>query len=213
MIQLSLDLKVLLVAIVVGLLTFKKSDPLYLKLLPFFLLFTLLVELTGELFHKPGLNNAILFNLYSVVEFVFYTYFFKMVAPGKKVKHILTSIMWILPVVCLVNIFLIQGINVFHTLTYAIGCLTMVALGIVYFIRLFNSLERVELLKTPAFWISVGIIFFFTSAVSVLGVANYIATLPKELSSLLQRIFFWVNAFFYIMFIIAFLCRRSFRKL
>ena len=212
MIHLSLDLKVLLVAIIIGFLTFKKSDPLYLRIFPFFLLLTLGVELVGELFHKPGLNNSIIFNLYTLVEFGFYTYFFRVVTPGEKVKKLLLIVFWVLPIVCLVNIFFIQGVNSFHTITYSIGCLTMVALGIVYFYRLFNSTEKVELLRTPAFWISVGIIFFFISAVSVLGVANYIATLPRHISSLLQKVFFWVNAFFYIMYIIAFLCRRSTRK-
>jgi hypothetical protein len=212
MIDLTIELVVLAFAVPVGLLATRRKDPLYLRLFPFFLLITLSVELIGQHFKKAGQNNLILFNLFTVFEFMFYTYFFLVVIPGVTIKKITRIIFWLLPVICFANIFFIQGPDVFHTYTYVVGCLVMVALGITYFYRIFMIPERMNLLREPAFWISVGIIFFFVASVSILGVFNYISTLPRNLIRLLQAIFLWVNAFFYVLFIFAFLCRKNIRK-
>jgi hypothetical protein len=212
MIHFTIDLKVLVVTILIGLFSFKKSNPLYLKLLPFFLMLTLSVELTGELLQGPGGNNLLVFNLFSIVEFMYYSWFFKMVTPGKNAQVFIRLTLYLLPVFCLVNIFLVQGPNFFHTYTYCLASIMMVILGILYFYRLFKSDGRLNLLREPAFWMSIGIIFFFTCSVSVIGVINYISTLPVIISKNLQKIFSLVNAFFYILFIIAFLCRINIRK-
>lgn len=208
MIHFTIDLTVLLIAIPVGFITFKKSNPLYLKLLPFFLLLTMAVELIGELLQGPGRNNLLLFNLFTVIEFCYYTWFFSEVTHGKRVKRSIQIIKYLLPTICLINIFFLQGPTVFHTYTYCAACLIMVGLGITYFYQLFYSSGRIDLRREPAFWISIGIVFFFTCAVSVIGVINYVSTLPRNIAILLQKIFLLINAFFYIFFIIAFLCNR-----
>lgn len=212
MAYLSIDLIVLLPAILIGLITFRKKHTLYLKIFPFFLLLILLVELGGQLLQEKGLNNTLLFNLFSVIEFFFFTYFFREVIPNPRIKKIITTISYLLPLLCLADIFLIQGPHIFHTYTYIIGCLVMVGLGITYFYHLFNSTERVDLLHEPAFWISIGIIFFFICSVSVVGSFNYISILPKLIRVNLQKILLLVNTFFYLIFIIAFLCQINILK-
>jgi hypothetical protein len=198
MIHFTAELTVLAIAVPIGFLATRRKDPLYLRLLPFYLLITLLVEMFGQLTNKSGQNNLVMFNLFSVLEFMFYTYFFKIVIPGVTIKRITQIIFWLLPSICLINIFFIQGPTVFHTYTYALACMVMITLGITYFYRTFLNTEKLNLLREPAFWISVGIIFFFVASVSILGVFNYISTLPRDLRSLLKAIFLWVNAFFYV---------------
>jgi hypothetical protein len=212
MIHLSIDLKVLIAAIPLGFLTMRKSNPLYLNIFPFFLMLTLSVELIGELMQGPGHNNLLLFNLYTIIEFCFYLWFFKTVITGTRMQKLIRLLLYSLPIICFINIFFIQGPAVFHTYTYSLSCLIMVGLGITYFYRLFEQTGKVNILREPSFWISIGIIFFFTSSVSVIGVINYISTLPKATSLLLQKIFLMVNAFFYLLLIIAFLCKINFRK-
>lgn len=212
MLDLSVDQIVLFVAVPVGLLTIKKNDPLHLKLFPFFLLLTLSVELVGQQFRLKGQNNVWLYNFYSVVEFVFYTYFFRTVIPGKKIKKALNYVLYILPLICLSNIFFIQGIMVFHTYTYSLASLTMVTLGVIYFFKLFNDTREYSLLRDPSFWMGIAIVFFFISSISVIGVLNYVSTLPRNVSMLLQAIFLWLNAFYYLLFIIAFLCKTNILK-
>lgn len=212
MIHFSIDLKVLIAAIPIGFLTMRKSNPLYLNILPFFLLLTLAVELIGELMQGPGHNNLLLYNLYTIIEFYFYLWFFKTVIRGGQIQNAIHILLYLVPIICLINIFFMQGPKVFHTYTYSLSCLIMVGLGITYFYKLFNIPGKLNIYREPSFWISIGIIFYFISSVSVIGVINYIATLPQATSNLLQKIFLMVNAFFYLLLIIAFLCKIHIRK-
>jgi hypothetical protein len=212
MFHLTTDLIVLITAIIVGLLTLRKSHPLYLKLLPFFLMLILGVELYGELHQKEGQNNIFIFNLLSVAEFFFFNFFFYQVIPVISTRKSINTIGLVLIACCLLNIFFLQGKYVFHTYTYIAGCLAMVTFGVIYFYQLFNSQTRLNLLREPSFWINIGIIFFFVSSVSVIGTLNYISIMPKAIRINLKQILLLVNAFFYLTFIFAFLCKINIRK-
>jgi ABC-type transport system involved in cytochrome c biogenesis permease subunit len=209
--RITIDFIVLAIAIVIGFFYLKKDKP-YLKIFPFFLLLTLAVELTGQYFQKPGQSNLILFNFFSVLEFCFYIYFFRESIPGERIRKRINIILYLTPVVCLLNIFLVQGTNQFHTYTYSAGCLLMVALGITYFYRLFKTEEQIDLLREPSFWISIGIIFFFICTLSMLGVINYVGQLPMSIRANIKSIIKLINAFFYLFFIIGFLCRNTRRS-
>lgn len=212
MMYFRIDLVILVAAILTGFSTYTKNKAPYLYFMPFFLFLTLLVELSGHLFEKRGQNNLPLYNLFSVVEFSFFTYFFKEVMPANKVKKIITLIQYLLPVGCLVNIFLIQGIHVFHTYTYVMGCIVMVGLGMHFFYQLFSMTDKKDLLKEPSFWISIAVLFFFICSVSLIGAFNYVAFLPDILRNNLRKILVIVNSFFYFIFIVAFLCQINIRK-
>ena len=212
MIHFSPDLIALSVAIPVGMITYRKSNPGYLRIFPFFLLLTLLTELLGELYQDPGKNNIIIFNLFTILEFSFYLFFFKSVIPSNSIKKAISITQIFLPIICLVNVFFIQGRNVFHTHTYTISCIVMVVYGIIYFYQLFNQEKKINLLREPAFWVSIDIVFFFISAFSIMGALNYISTLSHKMSYLLQSVFHMLNVLFYCLFIIAFLCQKNILK-
>ncbi len=212
MMKLTIDLIFLIVAVIVGILTGRRTQPQYLKLLPYFLLLTLLVELVGQWYQERNRNNTLLFNLYSVTEFFFFSYFFSKAIPGNRYKKNIAWVKYILATICLVNIFLLQGPNVFHTYTFSLGCLIMVLLGLFYFYQLFHSDSMVNLLQEPAFWISIAVIFFFVCSISLLGALNNIASLPKMVINNLEKILMLVNCFFYLILTFAFLCQLTRRK-
>jgi hypothetical protein len=212
MIHLTIDLIVLIIAILAGFISFVKTDLPYLKMFPFFLLLILLVEFTGQLTQKPGQNNVLLFNLFSVVEFFFFSYFFSQVIHGIAARKYVRLSGWSLSFLSLLNIFFIQGTKAFHTYTYVLGCLVMVTFGIIYFYECFNSKTKTNLFRDPSFWISIGIVFFFVCSVSVIGALNYISLLPKVIVKNLNTLLLIVDALFYLSFIIAFLCKTNIRR-
>ncbi len=207
MLHLTIDLVVLLFSILIGFYTTARKSEMYLRLFPYFLTITLTVELIGQYYQKRGINNVLVFNLYAPIHFLFLTYFFSQVIPNKKIQILIGRYGILLPLLCLSNVLFIQGPHVFNTYTFLLGSLEMILLGITYFYQLFNSVTSVNLLKEPPFWISIGIIFFSTCSVTLIGSANYIALLPKLILSNMNQILLLVDAFFYLMFIIAFLCQ------
>jgi hypothetical protein len=210
--SINIDVIILMIATAIGFITYSKKNPPYLRVLPFFLLFDVIVEFTGQHVMLAGHNNVWIFNLYSVVEFSYFLYYFRQTIYGAAVKKKIRILQFILPVLCLVNIFFIQGIKVFHTYSYVLGSLLMVGLGVLYFYRLFKNREQLNLLREPSFWISIGVIFFYVCALSTVGIINYIAVLPRAIINNMQTIIQIEAAFFYLFYIIAFLCRTNTRK-
>ncbi len=209
---LTFDKLTLLLAVITGFVFTRRSDRPALQTFPYFLLLELLVGILGRYLSLHQKNNLIFYNLFALVQFSYYTWFFISADPVKKTTAWLKPIQYILPMLMLANTFLIQGPFVFNTYSFTAGCLLMVVLGCRYFYRVFKSPVHINLLRQPSFWVTVGVIFYFVSTVTMLGLANTLSKLPRNTRSLLQTILFTVNVLFYLLLIIAFTCRINRRK-
>lgn len=165
---------------------------------------SLLVEFMGYYYGRQGINNVLLFNLYSVFQFIYIMHCFEKILDFK----LLGSLKFFLPLICLLNIFLIQGPNTFHTYSFMIGSLTVIVLAITYLWKLFNTGKVESLLKNARFWFAIAVLLYFTTSVSVIGIFNYIATLPKSLITLSRIILLTVNTLFYLLLLISMICER-----
>jgi hypothetical protein len=212
MIQISLYIIILIISVLIGIITLKKSSPLYLKQFPFFLLIILIIELIGQLNQKRG-NNVLLYNLTSIGEFCFYSFYFTQTILGKKIKKEISLFIYLFTFFSFSNLFFFQGYYSFNTYTYSIGCISIVILSSLYYYQLFKSSDNIDLLHEPSFWITTGLIFYYISSITIFGMLNYISILPKVIRNNLQQITLLINAFFYSLFIIAFLCKYNIRKL
>lgn len=206
------DVAVLIAATVTGFVTYRKNDPLYLRLMRFFLLVDLIAELGGEMLKQAHRSNVLLFSIYSIIELSFLLYFFRETIYGTDIRKKIRVLQFVMPPIYLVNLLFVQGPRQFNTYTYSLGSLVLVALGVLYLYRLFRNKDTVNLLREPAFWISVGVIFFYTSALSMVGVINYVNEFPPNVIRFVLKLIQSFAVFFYLLFIIAFLCRRNTRK-
>ena len=185
-----------------------KDIPPFLKLFPFFLFLTLLVELTGAFLMAT--NNTPLYNFFSIFEFIFYLYIIKNIIHNKRIRKIITIVMVLYPIAALINIFFILGsVNKLHITTYSLGCLLIVIFSIYYFYELFKSTASVNLKREPAFWIITGLLFFYTCSFPIFGFANFIsAVIAKNIGGVLVII----NVILYVLFAVAFLCRTRIQR-
>lgn len=188
----------------------KLSDGL--KLFPFFLLLTLTVEIRGWQLSEKVLNNADLYNFFSVAAFTYYMYLLMEVVYSKTAKKIILYAMSGYAVISLSNILFIQKINSFHTMTYSIGCLLIVIVSMYYFYELLQVPRSIDLKKEPAFWIAAGLLFFYICTLPILGVLNYLFSFPGVIARSLEEIISILNVLLYSLFTIAFICRISFRR-
>ncbi len=114
--------------------------------------------------------------------------------------------------IAVTNILFIQKIKAFHTVTYAFGCLLIVAACIYYFFELFKIPKSVELKKNPAFWICSGLLFFYCCGFPLFGMFNFLSDISKLIIKNFYNIITILNIFLYTLFTIAFLCRLKIRK-
>jgi hypothetical protein len=192
---------------------FRPLSRSYLKLFSIFLLLNFLFDAALNITAYYEINNTFYGSLSTVLDFTFYLYLVREIVHNPRAKKLLSIFMLIYPIVALTNIFFIQGQKVFHTVTYSLGCLLMVACCIYYFWELFQQSHSVSLSREPAFWICTGLLFYFACSFPIFGLTNYLMkALPTVILQNLYIIFILVNVFLYLSFIIAFLCRLKPRK-
>ncbi|WP_336515834.1 hypothetical protein [Pollutibacter soli] len=159
-------------------------------------------------------NNILSQNIFTTIEFMFYTWLF-----SKEVHHLFLSKMIrisgsILILAILINLLFFQGIAPeFHSYTYLPGSILMILFAAALFFNNFLGEEYVDIPRTPMFWISIGVMFFYAGMFSL-----YTMLLPAiksgdysfvNLYLILTNVF---NIILYSCFIISFLCLRG-RKL
>ena len=115
-------------------------------------------------------------------------------------------------IVAVINISFIQKMKSFHSVTYALVCLLIVAFCIYYFYELFKRPKSVKLKNNPAFWICSGLLFFYCCGFPLFGLANYLSNISPLIIKNFYSIVIILNIFLYSLFTIAFLCRIKTRK-
>jgi len=189
-----------------------KDAPFYLKMFPPFLLATLVVESLGTYLSSIGKQNVWLYNFFTVIEFCFYLEVISLIISNRKMKKIIRVILVVYALASSINIIFLQQIMVFHTFTYAIGCLLIVAVCVYYFYELFKVPKAIKLWNNPAFWICSGLLFFYCCGFPLYGFANFISGISKLIISNFHSIIIILNIFLYSLFTIAFLCQFKTRK-
>ncbi len=193
-------------------LIFNNEVPLYLKYFSPFLVLTLVVELLAINLAKRSIHTIPLFNFFGIVEFCFYMWVIKNIIKTEKVKIIINYISIILPIVATLNLFFYQGINSYNSITYSIGCVSIIFLTIFYFFELFKLQHAVKLSTDSGFWICTALLFFYCVSFPIFVSTNLIKNFPVKLAHIISLTLLILNVVLYSLFCIAFLCRIKIRK-
>lgn len=191
---------------------FRRENVSYLRLFTPFLLVTTIVEIIGVYMEVRRQNNTILYNLFSIVEFLFYFFVLHGIIQSKLAKRVIFHISWIYVLLVAGNMIFVQKIFVFHTMTYSLGCLLTAAVSIYYFLELFQLPHSVNLARQPAFWICSGLLFYYACSFPLFAFANFISSWPYVIVKNLETLINVLNILLYSSFTIAFLCRVKTRK-
>ena len=190
----------------------RRQTPLYLLLFPPFLITTLTVEIIGARLSDRQQPNVWLYNFFTVFEFCFYLLLVSFIISSHKMKLLLRYALLLYAVAASGNIIFIQRNGAFHTVTYSIGCLLIVAACVYYFFELFKIPQAIKLKNTPAFWICSGLLFFYCCGFPLYGLTNFLSSISTLVIKNFYAIIIILNIFLYSLFTIAFLCRLKTRK-
>lgn len=194
--------------LIVALFVYSKTKHPLFKYFPIFLFATLSTEFVGNYLKSINKPNAILYNFFSIAEFVFYIVIIREIIKSPKVKKIMLWGVILYSVISFSNIVFFQGIDRFHTVTYSLGCLFIVISCAYYFFEIFRLPGSEKLLTNPAFWICSGLLFFYCCSFPLYAFLNYwwrFSWMRKGFTDIINIL----NIFLYSMFIIAFLCSRT----
>lgn len=204
---------ILMAAISACTIYFEKDASAPLKLFPVFLLLTFCVEATAIKISNAGYTTVLLYNIFTTLEFAYYFWLFKSILHQPTVKKILSNLIWLLPLLALLDkIFIQKGLLVFLSFTYSFGCLLIVAATIMFFYELFQMGRSVDLIRERPFWISSGLLFYYTCGFPLFAVTNFFSAPTSVFLQNYNSISSLLNILLYSSFIIASLCRIKIRK-
>lgn len=187
-----------------GLLTYKKLDDEGKKILIFFGVFLLIDFSIGWLAHHM-INNMPLFNLGCLLEFSFYAYLFASNIKNRRWQKGIYYSIGFYVIFTIFAILFIRSIYQFNSETRVIESFLLVFFSLLYFSELSKSLtaEKLNILKIPMFWISIGILFYFSGNFFLFLFYREISQISRTLWSLHSVVNIITNS----IFMISFLCR------
>ncbi len=193
----------------ISIIVLNRKSPFYLKIFSPFLLLTFLVEAYASYLSTINKPNIVIYNFFSAFEFSFYLFWISYLFRNQKVKKLSRLCVVLYSCAATINILFIQGVDAFHTTSYAAGCLVLVAFCIYYFYELFKFPGAGKLERNPAFWISTGLLFFYCCGFPLWGLMNFWSGKLKYLIENLAMITNILNSLLYSLFTIAYLCSRT----
>jgi hypothetical protein len=202
-------LYIMLIDVIVGVILYRRIHPSVLKIFVPFLALSLAVELTGLITSRMNLHNQWMFNFFTCIEFLFYSYIYSRLLEKKWVK-VIHYCMIAYPVLFLANVFFNQGVAHFHTITYLIGSVMVVFWCYLYFRQLMLSPHYTPVFRNPVFWISTGLLFFYTGFFFYMSAVDFLGWRDKTYWHIISGT---LNTLLYGCFLIAFLCRLSLKKM
>ncbi|MCL3778831.1 hypothetical protein EMN47_00370 [Prolixibacteraceae bacterium JC049] len=180
--------------LVLGLIKFKSlSQPL--KIIVLHLVFVALFEVGSRLMRAYYGNNLPLLHLYTIEEFIMLGLFFKSILEDYIPRNWIVLLISGFVSYSLVNSLFIQSLYMFNNFARGIESLLIIALAILYFIKVLNRLDIKKVTKEPLIWINTGILFYFSANLFNFILSNLALKVSSDLSRtvwLFHGIFIWL---------------------
>jgi hypothetical protein len=149
-------------------------------------------------------------SLFIVLEFLIFYYFFNKIIILKKLKAFIRAIFLVftgtaISIWCLTNSFYENSSKVFLIQSICVLCFCFS-----YFFQLFQLPPKVDLLNHPAFWVSTGCLFYFSSTIPLFCAESLLKTFPQYMS--LYSINYLSYSILFLFITKAFLCSPRLTK-
>lgn len=187
-----------------GLIALKKLDNQGKKILLFFGTF-FIIDFIISWLANHNINNMPMFNFFCLLEYGFYAYLFSDNINNTKLKKGIRYSIGFYTAFTIFAIIFIRSIYEFNSETRVVESFLLVFCSLLYFNELSKSLstEKLNILKIPMFWISIGILFYFAGNFFLFLFYREIS----QISSTLWSLHSIVNIITNFLFMISFLCR------
>lgn len=176
--------------------------------MPYFTLF-LFISVVFEFYVEVYIehiyrNNYVAYAIFGSFTVAYYLFLYlREIYKDRRIIFILISFYLIF---CLVNLFVIQGFDAFNNISYNLGMMAVVISIFVYFRKILVRRTYFKLASVPLFWLSIGILMFYSSAFPVLTFTNFLIRLEMNLANALFELVQIGNVFLSLSFICAVLC-------
>lgn len=175
------------------------------KLLPWYILLTLITELTGWWWALQFGRNHIVYNVYQVVHFSFFSFMLNSLIGNKKVQQWLIGLSFLFVAFAILNVAFIQGMAHLNTINYFIGAIIISFFSGYSLSELFKKANNESPFKMPAFWIASSMLVQNTCMIPLILPVTFDMHFTFAEARILFSLNMLVNYIAYAMFTVAFL--------
>lgn len=178
------------------------------KVLSLHLLLVTLIGGAGMVLWYMNKNNLPLLHVYTILEFSMIAWFYHIVLRGMLPVRLLPGIICIFVLFALFNAFFLQGWFQFNTLPRSIQSLLIICLSLACYFKMLSGVKSGKT-EIPVFWINTGFLFYFSGALLLFSLSNYILPLNHRFN-----IYIWtIHALFSILlYLFIFIGLWNYRK-
>lgn len=167
----NIYLLVLFSTSIISIFSFNKIDESY-KFLALLIYCTFLTEISAILFAKYFHSNHNVFQIFTIIEYYFYTKIFSAFIKAEKLKKIISFSFYIFLIISILNIFFLQPISTSNTNTIILECYLIVVMSLLLFIDIRNNLEYHNILTEEVFWFNSAVFIFYSINIIIWGLRS-----------------------------------------
>ena len=180
-----------------------------------FLSITVLVEIIGYWCIVKGIKNYWIYNIFTTLEFCFYSYIFYQNLRKKLFKQIVAWFVPLYTIAVAANLIFLQGTQSFHTYTVLLGSFFIVVFCCFFF---FETIQpetiSLKLSQQPFFWVCTGLLVYYLGSVIINALFEYLRS--NDLQQEGKKIYGTINRslilILYTSFSVSFFLCRNNRK-
>lgn len=193
----------------VSLISFRRRFPKHLRFFSILLGITFAVEFFCVfLFKRLGFSsNHQVYNIFMLFEFCAYGLYYLYILTIPWGRILIRVFLVLFPVFWFYSVFYVFGLNNWNSHISVMGSLFTVAISAAYYYQLFTQQTLVKLHRHPEFWIATGMILFYASNLSYVGILNYLNENYKQLARELLVVLQVLVSVMYLIFLYAYVCQ------
>lgn len=151
-----------------------------LRLLVFYLFFILVKESYGIYLAANSIPNLDVYNIARIVTYLFFFYIYFREYDRKLDKGIAVAFGILTTVVYFIDLLYINGLNQLNFYLTTTGGILVIITVALYFYQLARKLEYTNLSAAPMFWLSSGLLFYYSGTILIFSFFNdYMITNQK----------------------------------
>lgn len=205
----------ILISLIISIIFYKKLEPKWLRLFTWFLLFTIVTQVAGFVYSASfKKSNHFIFNIYILIQFIFYFGIFYKTFESKNLKLTTLIISFAFVIYYWLNIIFKTGFYIFNSAGNSLGSILTILCCLLYFVSLFTSEVVVNYFRISMFWIATGLLFFFVGNLIYLSLMGYIVKYNLDSGGNIYRyIMVTLNLLMYGLFSLGFISNQLWKKM
>ncbi|WP_109435694.1 hypothetical protein [Aquimarina sp. AU119] len=166
-----------LITALVGLIYFYKYKKTFLKYFLIFLWYVGVNDIVGYILNENSYEVAWLYNTYYLIVFNYLMFLFRNYLSSNNHKKWIILLIVLYNLSVFINSFFENYYDEFSTMPYIIGASFVIISIIFYYIDILNSEKVLFINKNILFWISIGVLIYYSGNIPFRIVRNYVGEL------------------------------------